>query len=79
MKLHRSSEQHPDNITLMDEARITKDCERQLELASHPSALVHRALLQNPSLCEQARKFLEGKIGTLVDEASAQLNKALKN
>lgn len=42
------------NLALIREARITKDPEQQLILASHPSKLVRRALIQNPYLCEEA-------------------------
>lgn len=46
------------NLELAKEARTTPDCERQQELAEHPSALVRWNLVRNLSLCQSAREFI---------------------
>lgn len=47
-----------DNLQLAQEARSTQDCERQRELADHPSALVLWNLVRNSALCEAARAII---------------------
>lgn len=49
------------NLELREIAAVTTDPVEQIELAGHPSGLVHAALRSNPSLCEEARIILDTK------------------
>lgn len=55
----------PSNIDLAREAESTKDCERQVVLAAHPSEIVRMSLAKNPVLCDDAVKALGDEIETL--------------
>ncbi len=49
------------NLKLRERAAVTTDSVEQIELAGHPSGLVHAALRSNPSLCDEARAILDTK------------------
>ena len=49
----------PENTDLIREAASTTSCERQIELADHPSALVLDALSKNPYLCDHLKGRME--------------------
>lgn len=71
------------NLELRKRAVATTDAAEQIELAMHPSGLVHAALRSNPHLCEEARAMLDtnSKNKTApdkIDTVSTETRDALK-
>ncbi len=50
------------NLALIAEAGTTRDPERQIALAQHLSGIIHRALRENPNLCQEAAAILDRQI-----------------
>lgn len=55
----------PSNIELAREAGHTENCERQAELAGHPSLVVRQALARNRFLCADAIEVLGDELEAL--------------
>lgn len=71
------------NLKLRGRAELTTDPAEQIELAQHPSGLIHAALLSNPNLCDEARAILDTKsekedIPDKINTVSIETRSALK-
>lgn len=67
----------PSNLDLIREAGSTGDCQRQAELAEHPSHLVRRALAKNKALCQLAAEILGDELEELRTDTKDQIGETL--
>ena len=73
-----SSSSSSSSFDLAKEAMTTRDCERQQQLASHPSAIVRWHLVRNHALCDAALGIIGGdEVQRLRTLAEDQLHDAL--
>jgi len=67
----------PSNAELAHEAFQTANCERQQELASHPSFTVRQKLARNKRLCAAAAEILGDELPKLRLAAKDAVNQTL--
>ena len=65
--------EQPSNLDLIKEAGETADCQRQSELAEHPSYLVRRALAKNRALCLGAAEILGDELASLRSDTNVHI------